>query len=105
MSCQIVWCETVKDLMVRNRFHCHNLIHEDHDMMGAFNVTVLENFGYSETTKFIDPMETRWRAKPYTGSNMAEIASTTLPFFSSLDAYASVAQVEAALDAFHSNGN
>ena len=22
-------------------FHCHNLIHEDHDMMAAFNVTAL----------------------------------------------------------------
>ncbi|KAJ1336168.1 bilirubin oxidase [Microdochium nivale] len=47
-------------------FHCHNLIHEDHDMMAAFNVTQLANFGYSETTDFSDPMDARWRAKPYT---------------------------------------
>ncbi|KZL87702.1 bilirubin oxidase [Colletotrichum incanum] len=45
-------------------FHCHNLIHEHSDMMAAFNVTVLPDFGYKET-KFIDPMEERWRAKPY----------------------------------------
>ncbi|KXJ93646.1 phenol oxidase A [Microdochium bolleyi] len=47
-------------------FHCHNLIHEDNDMMAAFNVTQLANFGYSETTDFSDPMDARWRSKPYT---------------------------------------
>ncbi|KAI1841538.1 hypothetical protein JX265_013503 [Neoarthrinium moseri] len=46
-------------------FHCHNLIHEDGDMMAAFNVTNLQNFGYNETTDFSDPMDARWRAKPY----------------------------------------
>lgn len=45
-------------------FHCHNLIHEDHDMMAAFNVTSLSDFGYSDKTKFLDPMEDRWRAQP-----------------------------------------
>ncbi|KAJ2976677.1 hypothetical protein NUW58_g8025 [Xylaria curta] len=34
-------------------FHCHNLIHEDQDMMAAFNVTALRDFGYDETTDFI----------------------------------------------------
>lgn len=43
-------------------FHCHNLIHEDHEMMAAFNVSVLEDLGYDET-HYIDPMEERWRAK------------------------------------------
>ena len=37
-------------------FHCHNLIHEDHDMMAAFNVTSLADFGYPETS-----LSTRWR--------------------------------------------
>ena len=37
-------------------FHCHNLIHEDHEMMAAFNVTHLEDFGYDEKTYFIDPV-------------------------------------------------
>ncbi|KAH8655355.1 Cupredoxin [Xylariales sp. PMI_506] len=46
-------------------FHCHNLIHEDHDMMAAFNVTQLDNFGYNETTDFTDPMDPRWRSQPY----------------------------------------
>jgi hypothetical protein len=38
-------------------FHFHNLVHEDHNMMAAFNVIMLENWGYPETTHFIDPME------------------------------------------------
>ncbi|KAK6851992.1 hypothetical protein PG995_012117 [Apiospora arundinis] len=50
-------------------FHCHNLIHEDHDMMAAFNVTALNavagDFGYNQTTDFADPMDARWRARPY----------------------------------------
>ncbi|WDK18514.1 multicopper oxidase [Colletotrichum graminicola] len=57
-------------------FHCHNLIHEDSDMMAAFNVTVLPDFGYNET-KFIDPMEERWRAKPYV---MADLRTRAGPF-------------------------
>jgi bilirubin oxidase len=46
-------------------FHCHNLIHEDHDMMAAFDVTQLDNFGYNETTDFHDPEDTRWSARPF----------------------------------------
>lgn len=69
-------------------------------MMGAFNVTQLADFGYPETTKLIDPMEARWRDKPYTGLDLQKIQSETLPFFSSLDAYAHVAQIEDALDAY-----
>ncbi|KAK8022708.1 bilirubin oxidase [Apiospora rasikravindrae] len=48
-------------------FHCHNLIHEDHDMMAAFNVTALDAaaLGYNATTDFADPMDPRWRARPY----------------------------------------
>ncbi|KAK2034803.1 multicopper oxidase [Colletotrichum zoysiae] len=57
-------------------FHCHNLIHEDNDMMAAFNVTALPDFGYNET-KFIDPMEERWRAKPYV---MADLRTRVGPF-------------------------
>ncbi|KAI9172677.1 Bilirubin oxidase [Paramyrothecium foliicola] len=45
-------------------FHCHNLIHEDNDMMAAFNVTVLENHGYNASA-FVDPMDSRWRARPF----------------------------------------
>ena len=31
-------------------------------MLAAFNVTALQDFGYPETTRFIDPMESRYRA-------------------------------------------
>ncbi|KAK8137207.1 Cupredoxin [Apiospora sp. TS-2023a] len=46
-------------------FHCHNLVHEDHSMMAAFNVTALRDLGYDETTDFSDPMDPRWRARPF----------------------------------------
>jgi hypothetical protein len=44
-------------------FHCHNLVHEDHDMLVAFNVTNLEKWGYDNSTMFIDPMEPAFRPK------------------------------------------
>ncbi|KAM0330944.1 hypothetical protein ACHAQA_003901 [Verticillium albo-atrum] len=43
-------------------FHCHNLIHEDHEMMAAFNVSVIEDLGYPETA-FADPMQADYRAR------------------------------------------
>lgn len=46
-------------------FHCHNLVHEDHNMMAAFNVTELRDMGYDETTDFSDPMDPRWRARTF----------------------------------------
>ncbi|KAI5845214.1 hypothetical protein DFP73DRAFT_526661 [Morchella snyderi] len=45
--------------------HCHNSVHEDHNMMAAFNLTQWADFGYPETTKSIGPMEERWKDKPY----------------------------------------
>ncbi|EUC30577.1 hypothetical protein COCCADRAFT_103567 [Bipolaris zeicola 26-R-13] len=51
-------------------FHCHNLIHEDQDMMAAFDVTKLQNFGYNETTDFHDPEDARWSARPF---NVADL--------------------------------
>lgn len=79
-------------------FHCHNLVHEDHDMMGAFNVTGIDVAGLEGETHFIDPMEGRWRSKPYTGTNLAEIRTNVLPEFSSQDAYADVKKVTALLN-------
>lgn len=84
-------------------FHCHNLLHEDHDMMGAFNISALSlsDFGYGpETTSFIDPMEQRWRAKPWPGtSDLHKVQTETLPAFSSLDAYRCAGHIQDALDA------
>ncbi|RTE68591.1 Bilirubin oxidase, partial [Fusarium euwallaceae] len=57
-------------------FHCHNLIHEDSDMMAAFNVTSLDDFGYN-STQFLDPMQKEWRAKPY---ELSDVKGRTGPF-------------------------
>lgn len=69
-------------------FHCHNAVHEDKGMMGIFNVTKLADLGYKDLeTGLEDPMDSRFRAKPYTTTNLDEIKSKTLPFFASLNAY------------------
>jgi bilirubin oxidase len=79
-------------------FHCHNLIHEDHDMMAAFNVTALADFGYPETTHFIDPMEQRYRAKPQTPSDSTEAAiQARIGELYALDPYKNVEEIEGAL--------
>lgn len=86
-------------------FHCHNLIHEDHDMMAAFNVSSLSDFGYPETTKFIDPMEQRWRSKDYDDSAFTEQGvQQRLYDFYMLDAYEHVNDVEKALESYYANG-
>jgi hypothetical protein len=44
-------------------FHCHNLVHEDNEMMDVFNVTLLNKLGYPESM-LADPMDPRWLARP-----------------------------------------
>ncbi|KAK1913807.1 hypothetical protein P3342_007052 [Pyrenophora teres f. teres] len=69
-------------------FHCHNLIHEDHDMLVAFNVTQLEKWGYDNSTIFIDPMEPRFRPKDANPEDYTEESIyKKLDWFYSLDAY------------------
>ncbi|KKY29688.1 putative bilirubin oxidase [Diaporthe ampelina] len=87
-------------------FHCHNLIHEDNDMMAAFNVTALTNWGYNETTTYLDPMEPRWRAKPFgagdfqarTGQFSDEAIAAAVLELAEEDPYSHVADVNEALD-------
>ena len=83
-------------------FHCHNLIHEDHDMMAAFNVSALEDFGYRETTHFVDPMEQRWRSKNGDPAKSTKqfIEGNLLPMFDQTEAYRKHKEVEEALDAY-----
>lgn len=82
-------------------FHCHNNVHEDHDMMAAFNVSALPNFGYPDTTILADPMDSRFRAKPYSESvDPAQIRREVLPAFARLKAYGNVTLVEEHLDAY-----
>lgn len=87
-------------------FHCHNLIHEDNDMMAAFNVTVLTDWGYNETTTYLDPMEPKWRAKPFgagdfqarSGLFTDEAIAAAVNELAEEDPYSHVADVNDALD-------
>lgn len=81
-------------------FHCHNLIHEDHDMMGAFNVSSLEDYGYDQKeTLFIDPMESRWRAKDYKDEDFSDKAiQDKLEAFAKINRYNDVDKIEKALE-------
>jgi bilirubin oxidase len=94
-------------------FHCHNLIHEDQDMMAAFNVTKLQDFGYDEVTDFGDPEDRRWSARPFT---QTDFKARTGPFTQqSISArvqeiareqpYSERAQVEEALDEAWADGS
>lgn len=74
-------------------------------MMAAFNVSSLSDFGYPETTKFIDPMEERWRSRNYDASKFTEQGvQDRLYEFYMLDAYDKVDDVEKALESYYANG-
>lgn len=92
------WFET-------NDCSCHNLIHEDHEMLAAFNVTALSDFGYNETTRFIDPMDPQYRAVSFKDDDYSKRngpfsepeIKKKLDYFIKLDAYNKVDEVEKAL--------
>ncbi|KAI4724307.1 oxidase cueO precursor [Aureobasidium sp. EXF-10728] len=87
-------------------FHCHNLIHEDHDMMAALNVTALKDLGYDEKTRFIDPMEPKYRAKSFKPEDYANrdgdfegsAIEKKCREFQDMDAYKSAPEVEQKLE-------
>lgn len=86
-------------------FHCHNLIHEDHDMMAAFNVSSLGDWGYPETTHFIDPMEETYRSKDLNDHDMEEEhIQERLNDFYMLDAYDHPQEVEDSLASYWDAG-
>nr|POE86934.1 bilirubin oxidase [Quercus suber] len=60
----------LKDVVLLEPVHCHNLIHEDNTMLAAFNVTALNNLGYdfSSTQQFADPLDPRFSAQVYDAS-------------------------------------
>ncbi|TVY16209.1 Bilirubin oxidase [Lachnellula arida] len=84
-------------------FHCHNLVHEDDDMMAAFNVSQvdLSAFGYPKTTSFIDPMTPAFRSKPGSAAYLADIPVGVLKRFQDLNAYPDSRGVENALRGFY----
>jgi len=90
-------------------FHCHNLVHEDHDMLAAFNSTTVDltEYGYPENVTLTDPLAPIWRAQAYPGfTDLDAIENILLPMFSHVNAYPSenaegVDAFEAALDLFY----
>lgn len=82
-------------------------------MLAMFNVTYLADFGYNETTHFIDPMEQRYRAKSYnqkdfvsvtqwgTGDFSLASVQAKVDWFASLDAYKDTAKIEDALEKYY----
>ena len=86
-------------------FHCHNLIHEDHDMMAAFNVSSLGDWGYPETTRFIDPMEQRYRSKDINEQDETDAAKLKkCAEFEALEAYVEPEKMEKALEDYWAKG-
>jgi bilirubin oxidase len=94
-------------------FHCHNLIHEDHDMMAAFNVTQLQELGYNEQTDFSDPEDPRWSAVSFiqaewtgrTGPFTQDAVTAKIRELARQQPYSEQAQVEAALAAAWADGS
>jgi bilirubin oxidase len=81
-------------------------------MLAMFNVTTLSDFGYPETTHFIDPMEQRYRATPSkpnefkntlewgTGEFSLQGVTDKINWFVSLDAYKDIDKIELALEEY-----
>lgn len=81
-------------------------------MLAMFNVTTLSDFGYPETTHFIDPMEPRYRAKPCkpnefknvaewgSGEFSAQGVTDKIQWFVDLDAYKNIDKIELALEEY-----
>jgi len=76
--------------------------------MAAFNVTNLPNLGYNETTDFGDPMDPRWRARPYstqeyqdrTGAFTDAAITQAVQALALQQPYSEVSQVSNALDEY-----
>ncbi|KAF2675280.1 Cupredoxin [Microthyrium microscopicum] len=69
-------------------WHCHNAVHEDNGMMAVMNVTRLKDFGYTELdSQLEDPMDQRFRAQKYTGTDIEDVKTKILPGFAKLKAY------------------
>jgi bilirubin oxidase len=57
-------------------------------MMAVMNVTRLRDLGYGlEDTRLEEPMDQRFRARRYAGTDIEEIKTRVLPAFAKLGAY------------------
>lgn len=82
-------------------FHCHNLVHEDHAMMAAFNITALDVLGYDDVEDLGDPNDPRfvaqeWSAEAYSYDNI----QSTLTYLGGLGAYNQMTQLASADSAY-----
>ncbi|KAK5126555.1 hypothetical protein LTR85_009489 [Meristemomyces frigidus] len=80
-------------------FHCHNLVHEDHTMMDAFNTTKLASMGYEfgSTQQYSDPMDTRFAPQDYSDEAFSPDAlSSAVASLASLNPYAPASALMAA---------
>lgn len=95
----------------RYMFHCHNLIHEDHEMLAEFNVTQVDGLGLNETELFSDPMEAQYRAVAFneadfqkgTGPFAFSAVQDKVNFFANKKAYQDVDHVEKVLEQYWAN--
>lgn len=77
-------------------------------MMAAFNVTSLPDFGYPETTHYIDPMEDRWRAKSFAADEFTahagvfsdESITASVQDYANANPYSDVVNITNALDEY-----
>ncbi|KAI5791902.1 Cupredoxin [Geopyxis carbonaria] len=84
-------------------FHCHNAVHEDYAMMGAFNVSMLAGFGYPpEVARLEDPMDPRWTARRWDGVGVAPVK--VMGAFAALGAYEKIAEIERGLRSVWAKG-
>jgi bilirubin oxidase len=85
-------------------FHCHNLVHEDHEMMAAFNVTLLEELGYDfESTQGYDnPDGTEYSAADFSDDAYGDEAKhSVVRSLGSLNAYQPATSLVAALSNYY----
>lgn len=83
-------------------FHCHNLIHEDHEMLDVFNVTRLAALGYNSTAGYGNPEASNFAAQSYNPSAYAPAAiSSVIASYVNLNAYAPVTSLIAAESAYY----
>jgi bilirubin oxidase len=85
-------------------FHCHNLVHEDHEMMAAFNVTLLEELGYDfESTQGYDnPDGTEFSAADFSADVYEDDAKhSAVRSLGSLNAYQPATSLIAAQSSYY----
>ena len=68
-------------------FHCHNLVHEDADMMAAFDVGDTKSRP-ENGDRFSDPLNIQFSPKDFTGpTNITSVETQLLPYIASLGIY------------------